>query len=57
MPPKTHRSYDPMAADRCLCQHLVYMNDTPGGTCQFCGCENHQSANRPAEPKAGGGEQ
>jgi hypothetical protein len=51
MPPKTGRpaSYDPLAADRCACSHLVYTDDEPGGECRWdlCHCTNHQSANRP----------
>jgi hypothetical protein len=54
MPPKSARSHalDYYAADRCTCNHLVYEDDAPGGECRFCGCENHQSANRPAGQKA-----
>jgi hypothetical protein len=52
VPPKTtgRRSYDPLAADRCACKHLVYVDDTPGGECRWdlCKCTDHQSANRPA---------
>jgi hypothetical protein len=50
MPPKTgRRSFDPLAADRFACNHLVYTDDTPGGECRWdlCDCADHQSANRP----------
>ena len=42
-------SYDLCAADRCVCGHLVYVDDV--GHCQVTGCtgcENHTSKNLPA---------
>jgi hypothetical protein len=56
MPPKSTRTHslDTYAADRCACYHIVYPDDTPGGDCRWdlCGCENHQSANRPTQAHA-----
>lgn len=33
--------HDDYAACRCLCGHLQYRNDQPGGKCQFCACTAH----------------
>jgi len=45
MPPKTRTpSYDPYAASRCGCRHLVYADDRPGGECRWplCNCADHR---------------
>jgi hypothetical protein len=42
--PKGFPRHDDYAAWRCLCGHLVYSNDVPGGPCQFCACQSHRAA-------------
>jgi hypothetical protein len=43
MPPRLP-GYDPYAFARCLCKHLVYQDDRPGGSCRFCDCADHRPA-------------
>ena len=42
--PKGYARVDDYAAWRCLCKHIVYANDVPGGPCQFCACTDHRAA-------------
>lgn len=34
--------HDDYAAHRCRCQHIVYRDDVPGGSCRFCPCTDHR---------------
>jgi len=34
--------HDDYAAWRCLCQHIVYANQEPGGSCEWCACTDHR---------------
>jgi hypothetical protein len=43
MPPRM-ASYDPYAAHRCSCNHLIYPSDKPGDPCRFCDCTTHVAA-------------
>ena len=40
LPPR----HDDYAEHRCQCQHLVYEDDTVGGKCRVCPCEDHRPA-------------
>lgn len=55
MPPRTFASYDLYAAHRCACKHLIYADETPGGSCRFCECTSHTpggAGSVPAPPES-----
>jgi hypothetical protein len=46
--PKGYQRHDDYAWARCECDHIVYADDTPGGRCRACSCDNHRPAQREA---------